>query len=85
MMSEATEVATIRWKQSVRLRTRSVRLGSATLKSMFYVSSTIVEGLRSHKSQKTNVGPDGLTVVAQRMLCGIICKETLYVKIQGNG
>lgn len=80
IMYEATEAAAIRWKQSMRLRT-------TTLKSTFHVNSTIVEGLHSHKAQQTaDVSPrwsdcDCTTCASWHSSC----KETLYVKIQGNG
>lgn len=79
IMDEATEAAAIRWKQSVRLRT-------TTLKSTFHVNSTMVEGLHSHKAQQTDVSPrwsdcDCATCASWHSSC----KETLYVKIQGNG
>lgn len=80
IMYEATEAAAIRFKQSARLRT------TTTLKSTFHVNSTIVEGLHGHKGQQADVSPrwsdcDCTTCASWHSSC----KETLYVKIQGNG
>lgn len=82
IMYEATEAAAIRFKQSARLRTTT----TTTLKSTFHVNSTIVEGLHGHKGQRADVSPrwsdcDCATCASWHSSC----KETLYVKIQGNG